>query len=111
MKKLTKADHAAMARAIDWIRTKSPGPNDAKLIDHVLEREGFARAGEYAADIAQHVNLKLRSFECAPCNIWGNVDQSGAIALRDRLLAAGISLFEPNPTQALAEVEHKRRNA
>jgi len=39
-------------------------------------------------------------------NVYGA--RPGEIELRDRLLAAGLSGYEPNPTQALAEVERSR---
>jgi hypothetical protein len=103
---LTKADHIAMCKSIEWVRTHSK--DDVELIEHVLECEGFAKAGEYAANIAQSKTLGLKCWECAPCNIWGHDDQSSAIELRDRLLSVGISLFEPDPMQALAEAEQQR---
>jgi hypothetical protein len=51
--------------------------------------------------------LKLRPWEVPPCNIWGH-HCANAIALRDRLVAAGLSVFEPNPMQALAETERAK---
>jgi hypothetical protein len=102
---LTTDDLAAMARAINWMRHESP--NSAEQIEHKIRCEGYEAAGEFAAYAAQCSTLRLRPWECAPCNIWG-YDQSSAIELRDRLLAAGISIFEPDPMQALAEVERKR---
>jgi hypothetical protein len=48
----------------------------------------------------------LKPWECAPCNIWGYYS-SNAIALRDRLLAAGLSIYEPDPVKALAEAEQQ----
>jgi hypothetical protein len=98
---LTRADHDAMARAIAWIRQHCP--DDVELIEHVLEHEGFAKSGEYAATIAQSKNLKLKPWECPPCSIWGYDDQASAIELRARLLTAKLSVYEPDPMQALAE--------
>jgi hypothetical protein len=102
---LTPNDRAAMGRAIDWMRAKSP--DHAKEIDHKLRCEGFEAAGEFAADRAQYANLKLRPWETSPCNIWG-YGQSNAIELRDRLLAAGLSIFEPDPVKALADAPNNR---
>jgi hypothetical protein len=95
-----RIDRDAMRRAIDWMRAKSP--DHAKEIEHKLEHEGFEAAGEFAADAAQCANLKLKPWETPPCNIWG-YNQSSGIELRDRLLAAGLSIFEPDPIKALAE--------
>jgi hypothetical protein len=101
----TKDDLDAMARAIDWVRQQCP--DHAGQIEHKLRYEGFEAAGEFAADRAQCANLKLKPWETSPCNIWG-YDQSRGIELRDRLVAAGISIFEPDPIKALAEVERTR---
>jgi hypothetical protein len=101
---LTKDDLAAMGRAISWMRAKSP--DHAEQIEYKLKHEGFEAAGEFAAEAAQSTNLKLKPWETPPCNIWG-YDQSNAIELRDRLLAAGLSVYEPDPTQALAAAERR----
>jgi hypothetical protein len=102
---LTKADLAAMGRAINWMRAESP--DRAEQIEHKLKHEGFEAAGEFAAIAAQDQTLHLKPWECAPCNIWG-YNQSSAIELRNRLVAAGLSVFEPDPMQALAEAERKQ---
>jgi hypothetical protein len=102
---LTKDDLDAMARAIEWVRQQRP--DHAEQIEDKLRCESFEAAGEFAADVAQYANLKLKPWETPPCNIWG-YGQSNAIELRDRLVAAGLSIFEPDPMQALAEVERTR---
>jgi hypothetical protein len=105
MAKLTKDDLDAMRRAIEWVRAKRL--DDVEQVNDKLRHEGFEAAGEFAADRAQCESLHLRPWETSPCNIWG-YHQSSAIELRDRLLAAGISIFEPDPMRALAEVERTR---
>jgi hypothetical protein len=71
-----RIDRDAMRRAIDWMRAKSP--DHAKEIEHKLEHEGFEAAGEFAADAAQCANLKLKSWETPPCNIWGYINPAGS---------------------------------
>jgi hypothetical protein len=105
---LTKADYDAMRRAIEWLRQHCP--DDDEQLDRKLKCEGFEAAGEFAAERAQYANLKLRPWECSPCSVWG-FDQASAIELRDRLVTASLSTFEPNPTQALAEAERKQHTA
>jgi hypothetical protein len=99
-----RKDRDAMRRAIEWMRQESQ--ESREQIDHKLKHEGFEEAGEFAAFSAQCSTLRLKPWECAPCNIWG-YDQSNAVALRDRMVAAGISIFEPDPTQALAKAEQQ----
>jgi hypothetical protein len=96
---LTATDRDAMARAIEQMRHESPTRREQ--IEDKLRCEGFEAAGEFAAMVAQERTLHLKPWQCAPCNIWG-IDQSNAIALHDRLVAAGLSVFEPDPLAALA---------
>jgi hypothetical protein len=103
---LTRDDLDAMGRAIAWLRAKRS--DHVAQIEYKLKHESFAAAGEFAADRAQYESLHLRPWESSPCSVWG-YDQSSAIELRDRLVAAGISIFEPDPMQALAD--HKQEAA
>ena len=105
---LTKDDLDAMARSIAWVRQHRP--DHAGQIDAKIRCEGAEAAAEFAACIAQSANLKLRPWETSPSHPWG-IFCDGAIDLRDRLLAAGLSIYEPNPMQALAEAERKQRTA
>jgi hypothetical protein len=106
---LPEHDQDAYRRAIEWMRRHSPAY--AAQIDDKLAREGFASAGEFAAYAAQCETLRLKPWEAPPAHVRATiaeVDQSvygrrgTEIALRDRLLAAGLSVFEPDPLSALA---------
>jgi hypothetical protein len=105
MEKLTSDDLDAMNRAIAIVRAKG-GPT-AELIAHKLKREGIEEAGFTAACIAQSDALKLRPWETAPADPWGQFCE-GAIELRNRLVAARLSVYEPDPMQALAETERAK---
>jgi hypothetical protein len=91
----------AMARAIEWMRQESA--NSREQIEDKLKRE---EAGHFAAYAAQCSTLRLKPWESPPSNLWGDYCSDG-IELYDRLVAAGLSVFEPDPVKALAEVERK----
>jgi hypothetical protein len=102
-------DRDAFGRAIEWVRQHG----NAAQIEDKLRCEGFEAAGEFAAYSAQCDTLRLRPWQAPPCHVRGTVPSDvygcrpGEIALRDRLLAAGLSLFEPDPLSALAASERK----
>jgi hypothetical protein len=100
-----RIDRDAMRRAIDIMRAESP--DSAKQIEHKLAREGFEEAGHFAAYHVQYHVLRLKPWETPPCDPWGNYC-SDAIELRDRLLAAGLSVYEPDPARALAQIERAK---
>jgi hypothetical protein len=72
-------------------------------IEHKLKHEA---AGHFAAYAVQCASLRLKPWEAPPSCPWGNYC-SGGIELRDRLLVAWLSVYEPDPTKALAEAEAK----
>jgi hypothetical protein len=102
---LLKQDRDAFTRAIAWARQH----DRAAEIDRTLEQEGFEEAGRTASYAAQCENLKLRPWQAPPChcratdsdpNTYGCRPEE--LALRNRLLAAGLSVYEPDPPAALA---------
>jgi hypothetical protein len=110
---LSDADRAAYQRAIEITRQHSPAR--AKQIDDKLQYQGFEAAGEFAVHYCQCDSLRLRPWEAPPCAVRGDADnldpacygyRPKEVALRDRLLAAGLSVHEPDPIDALARVEH-----
>ena len=107
-----RVDRDAMRRAIAILRQD---PFWATHIEDKLKREGFEKAGHFASYSAQCDALHLKPWETPPCDTWGTVPDPSSwgsrpaeIELRDRLLAAGISVFEPDPVKALAEAERMR---
>jgi hypothetical protein len=100
-----RIDRDAMRRAIDIMRAESPA--SAAQIEHKLKREGFEEAGHFASYHVQCDVLQLKPWEAPPSCVWGNFC-SGGIELRDRLLAAGLSVYEPDPARALAETERAK---
>jgi hypothetical protein len=100
-----RKDWDALQRCIDWMRHESSA--SAEQIEHKLKHEGFEAAGHFAAYNVQCRSLRLRPWQTPPSDIWG-YNQSDAIELRDRLLAAGLSVYEPDPARALAETERAK---
>jgi hypothetical protein len=83
---------------------------DAARIDAKLAREGFEAAGKFASYSCQCDMLQLKPWEAPPAHTRGTIPdpnvygcRPGELALRDRLLAAGRSRYEPDPARALAQ--------
>jgi hypothetical protein len=116
---LSAVDREALERALDMARKESP--QQAAQIDVMIRERGWNRAAEFASYCCQDANLKLRPWQMPP--VWlkgdpdvvlagidrghrgGDQDYRGcrqAALLVKRLLAAGLSRFEPDPETALA---------
>lgn len=68
----------------------------------ILEPESWDDVAKFAADICQTRALNLSPWEYPPCragrDAFGN---EGSLTLRDQLIAAGISIYHPDPIAAL----------
>ena len=104
---LSAIDRDALQRCYDTVRAQ--GPEQAAHLDHIEGTSGWRMAAESASFGLQCKRLKLKPWECPPsctkddevdATIWGHKPKE--IALRRRLLAAGLSLFEGDPEAALA---------
>jgi len=110
---LSAVDREALERALDMARQESPAQRDQ--IDRMLREDGWGRTAEFAAYCCQDHHLKLKPWEMPPCWVRGdpdailaapaaNHDYRGhrqATLLLKRLLAAGLSKYEPDPEAAL----------
>jgi len=110
---LSATDIDAMRRAIEIVRQRDQA--SAIQIFDKLASQPWEEVGRFAAYGAQYDALRLRPWQWPPCWI-GDIDaelaappdQSGrhrAAELLQRMLAAGLSQFEPDPLGALAAVE------
>jgi hypothetical protein len=111
---LSAVDRDALKRAIEIAKGESAGR--AAQINDKLKSESPLRVGEFAAYCCQHRVLQTRPWETAPCSVdeddpipdGDDHRRTGrAIKLLRRLLAAGLSRYEPDPIEALARVEGK----
>jgi hypothetical protein len=106
---LSDIDRQALELAIVIGRTLRPD-----LIDRYLAEKPWLEAAIDASHICQQTKLNLRPWECwPPCAVEvGETDAPGlehrgiskSAALLARLLAAGLSRYEPDPVNALARV-------
>jgi len=112
---LSDVDREALTRALEMARAESE--EERKHIDRVLAEDGWQQAAETAAYHCQDARLHLRPWQPPPCwirNLAGDLaagndgvgGRYAAAKLVQRLLAAGLSRFEPDPEAAL-----KRRMA
>jgi hypothetical protein len=92
---LSDVDRDALTRAIDYERQHG----NAERIEDKRRCEGFEDAGEFAAFSAQCDTLQLNPKADPDPNVAGY--RPGEVALPDHLLAAGLSVFEPDPIAAL----------
>jgi hypothetical protein len=110
--KLHPVDRSALERAIEIAKGESPGR--ARQITDKLKHESWRAVGEFAASCCQHRALATRPWELAPISVdeddgipdGDDHRRTGrAIKLLRRLLAAGLSRYEPSPLTALAKME------
>jgi hypothetical protein len=112
--RLRRVDREALERAIA-LRLAADG-NDALQMQGKLKDEPWIEAAQFAAYACQDDALRLKSWQPAPC--WMGDDRpiddfpaAGRVAaweLRRRLIACGLSQFEPDPIGALHTIEARR---
>jgi hypothetical protein len=102
---LTKADIEAMQRALEIGRGESEAY--AAHLDRIATQRGWPEAAASAVHHLQIKNLVLKPWQCPPCDCHsdeigpGYGRSRGEVLLRRRMLAAGLSLYEPDPIAAL----------
>lgn len=108
---LTKTDKAALKLAIEIDRKRDRATR--QQIDSMLKERPWREVAEFAAYGCQCAALHLKPWQPPPC--WAEIDdqdnEAGPISgrraaakLLQRLLAAGLSRYEPDPVNALARV-------
>jgi hypothetical protein len=108
---LGPVDIAALERSIAMARASSPARD--QQISAMLKERKWLEVAEFASYCCQDDALKLKPWQPPPC--WMGdakpVDDSplaGRVAawrLRQRLIASGLSQFEPDPLGALHAIE------
>ena len=96
-------DLAALRRAFELA---SRDPERREQLQAMLRDGGWLEAAKFASYHCQCRSLSLRPWEHAPCHGGGD-PQSGA--LLDRMRAAGVSQWDPDPLAALAKAEAKAK--
>jgi hypothetical protein len=117
MTNLTDVDKDAMRRAIAITRRSEPG-RDQQITAMLFDRP-FERVGRFAAFSCQMDSLHLQPWETPPVWIRGDIEAAlhapndarrvrDAARLLQRMLALGISRYEPSPMKAIEQAEAQR---
>jgi hypothetical protein len=89
----------ALEERLKGTRYQNPHPFNG---DWIFTPEPWEEVAQFAADICQTNALNLSPLEHPPCHAhrdaFGN---DGSIKLRDRMVAAGVSIWHPDPLKAL----------
>jgi hypothetical protein len=104
---LSEIDHDALTRALAMEREQDPAG-----VDDDLQRQPWEAAARSAAYHCQCRALKLKPWLAPPSDAGDVVTHAPCyghrpeeVALRRRLLATGISIYEPDPLGALEAAE------
>jgi hypothetical protein len=106
--KLSRVDKEALERAIVLARASDP-PHDQQIAG-MLKTRPWIEVATFAAYGCQDDALRLKSWQPAPCwmgderpiDDFAGAGKLAAWELRRRLIASGLSQFEPDPIAALA---------
>ena len=111
---LSAVDREALARAVELARAESAATREQ--IDAMLRSRAWEEVARFAAYCCQDRALRLKPWMSPPCWLRTDADVMAALAtpppdlggdraagqLVERLLAAGLSRYEPDPETALA---------
>jgi hypothetical protein len=108
---LSQIDRDAMQRAIDSLQRRG----EIAQIERAMKCGGFECAGKFASYSVQCDTLRLKPWQAPPAHVHADATphpaiygcRPGEIALRDRLVAAGLSIYEPDPVKALSKAKTK----
>jgi hypothetical protein len=113
---MKRVDREAMKRAIEEVRRE--GGEELRQIEEKLREEPWERVGRFAAYACQDKHLQLKPWMVPPCWLRDDRDVQDALSmphdhtgrrtageLVQRLLAAGLSCYEPSPIDALEQAE------
>src|SRR6516225_10923201 len=105
---LTASDRDALRRAFE--AAAAEGAEYREHLDGIEARDGWVSAAESASYHLQVKNLKLKPWQCPPCDCrsdevgHGYGHSRGEVMLRRCMLEAKLSLYEPDPAAALEKI-------
>jgi hypothetical protein len=105
---LAEVDREALERAL---RTAMKDKEIAGQLQAKLDDDGWVEAAAFAAYSLQCDRLELRPWECTPCHAYeadGTCVDRKAGDLADKLIAADLSVWEPDPTAALRKARRRQ---
>jgi hypothetical protein len=98
MKRIKPLDRDALERCLALARESDP--LRAEQIDDKLRSEPWFEVADFACYVVQRRSLHLKPWEMPPSSAEPNEDSPEGELLR-RMLAAGLSRYEPDPIAAL----------
>jgi hypothetical protein len=104
-------DEQALDLALEWSLAGRSPTCDKLMIEAIRRRlavDGWEDAALFCVSIQQSHSLGLTPWQTAPCDVDPDSPRPGdeeAAELLRRMAAAGISIFHPDPIQALAKVK------
>jgi len=112
---LEETDLEALRRALKIAKSSDRGRR--QQIESMLEDRPWQDVAEFASFCCQAEALRLRPWQTPPCWVGDERplvdDHRGEVAaweLRRRLLAAGLSQYEPDPVRMLEAVAMRQRS-
>ena len=107
---MTRKDKDALRRAL--VAARALDAQTAQAVDTMLKSRTWQEAAEYAAYHCQMRVLKLRPWQTPPMISHDEIDPEGRyggteqeVGLRQKMLALGVSIFEPDPLAAIERAE------
>jgi hypothetical protein len=108
---MTRKDLAALRRCIEVVERDPTRREQIRNMRPRLERALFC------CSVAQSESLDLKPWECPPCESEPDDSDNASYAeqkrrarqLADRLRAAGLSVYEPDPIRSLEEAAARAR--
>ena len=88
-------------------RCRAESAVQARQIDSMLAHDGWAETASFASYHVQSKALGLLPWQEPPCDGDSEQPDPDATRLMEKMLAAGISKYHPDPLQALAEAKKK----
>ena len=104
---MTRKDRDALKRCMAIAMTE---PSRAEQLRSMLKDQPWEKVARFAASCVQHRSLQLRPWEETPSHAYTRMNDGSlrrdpdAGALLDRMLAGGLSQYEPDPVAALKGV-------
>jgi hypothetical protein len=96
---MKKIDVAALELAFETV-LKGRDAGRAEQVRDLRDQDGWAPTARFCASLLQRRQLELKPWDSPPCAL-DRPDDSAAGRLLRRMLAAGLSRFDPNPLRGL----------
>jgi hypothetical protein len=100
---MKKLDKAALELALETVlqgKEPQPDPGRPDQVRTFVHEDGFEYAAKFCSSLLQRRHLQLRPWQRPPCRSEPHDGSEGGQLLA-RMLAAGVSRYEPNPLAAL----------